>query len=795
MNLGTICQLPKETTSLIASTQIITSVSTAVKELVENSLDAGSKNIQVKLKNYGLDSIEVKDDGFGISCENVHKMFLAGYTSKISQFEDLGKLNSYGFRGEALAALCRIASVTITTKTNSDTLAMTYTIDSNGIPVSSKPSHITKGTIVAVNNLFGTLPVRKQYLSSKKKLAEELKKVEKTVQMLAVIKPELRLTLVHDNSNIFQKLSVKDLKQSFMQVFGLKLACQMEYLTDTSDQIIIDLIIPKKNLENVENLLTTSNSSMFIYINGRPISHKNITKIVMEHISLNFNLEPSNKTCISLVSISIPPSELDINLEPNKTRVLIKNEKKLISTLDDLLSTFYQHKIDRPEPEVQEIASDDDEIETQSKRPRLDPAENLLILQSRDEEFREKNSSWDLEIIGDIIPSPEKPKTICSQINSQNCTLTTDKEVKELNDALKGDVGGGVNKFNSEIKYIVDPKLTGLEKKILPEWPTRVLPEKSPVKVTSAMFEAWSTGNVETGKGRLEGGAKLLVPEVKEIPTKKIPTKKQTVLPDIFQSKNSAPKKIKKKPIRKEIQIQISLQKIFNLKNLKLQPTDKIKLLGQLKPSGNWLYLNGDEIGHVRHLGLQELIISQKMLANHSVPLKPIDKPILINEEILGIEFWKDLVSMETEHDPMTDRHVVKEEVVGMNGFRLELEKEEASGNFLRGFITQTASTIPHYGIMELKDVIALYLKVKENGGGLVDCRITPVRNYIFNESIRISQQSPRLVDRDEVQNLIDTYQCYLKHLPPQCLHSKDIFVPIYQLQDALSQSLISSQC
>lgn len=114
---------------------------------------------------------------------------------------------------------------------------MTYTIDSNGIPVSSKASHITKGTIIAVNNLFGNLPVRKQYLSSKKRLGEELKKVELVVQTLAVIKPELRLVLIHNNNNIFQKHSVKDLKQSFMQVFGLKLACQMEYLTETVDEV------------------------------------------------------------------------------------------------------------------------------------------------------------------------------------------------------------------------------------------------------------------------------------------------------------------------------------------------------------------------------------------------------------------------------------------------------------------------------------------------------------------------------------------------------------------------------
>lgn len=91
MNERTVQQLPENTVKLITSTQVITSVSTAVKELVENSIDAGAKVIQVRLENYGLDLIEVKDDGSGVSYDNVQRMFLPGYTSKIKQFEDLGE--------------------------------------------------------------------------------------------------------------------------------------------------------------------------------------------------------------------------------------------------------------------------------------------------------------------------------------------------------------------------------------------------------------------------------------------------------------------------------------------------------------------------------------------------------------------------------------------------------------------------------------------------------------------------------------------------------------------------------
>ena len=90
MNKTTVEKLPSATVKLLTSSQVITSVSTAVKELLENSIDAGGKTIQVRLENYGLDLIEVKDNGLGVSYDNVQKMFLPGYTSKIKQFEDLG---------------------------------------------------------------------------------------------------------------------------------------------------------------------------------------------------------------------------------------------------------------------------------------------------------------------------------------------------------------------------------------------------------------------------------------------------------------------------------------------------------------------------------------------------------------------------------------------------------------------------------------------------------------------------------------------------------------------------------
>ena len=140
-------------------------------------------------------------------------------------------LNTYGFRGEALAAICKLSKVSISTKTSTDTLAMTYIIDENGVPLSSKPTHLNNGTSITITNLFSNLPVRKSYLSVKKRLADDLKKTEIIVQSLSLIHPELNVSLIHNKCIVWKKNSVKGLKQSFMQVASLKTVSKMDHIS------------------------------------------------------------------------------------------------------------------------------------------------------------------------------------------------------------------------------------------------------------------------------------------------------------------------------------------------------------------------------------------------------------------------------------------------------------------------------------------------------------------------------------------------------------------------------------
>ncbi|KAK6639344.1 hypothetical protein RUM43_007616 [Polyplax serrata] len=513
MSGNTVKQLPPDTVKLITSTQIVTSVSTTVKELFENAIDAGATIIQVRLDNYGLDLIEIKDNGSGISYDNVQRMFLPGYTSKIREFEDLGNLRSYGFRGEALAAICKVAKITLTTKTCLDTLAMTYDIDSTGLPLSSKPTHLNNGTVLTVTHLFSNLPVRRMHLSSKKKMVEELKKTEQTVQSLSLIHPELNVSLVHNKCIVWKKNSVRCLKQSFMQVVSLKTVSKMDHINNLINKINIDLIVPKKNLEEPSELFTNSINGIYVYVNKRPVTCKTLSQPVQEHIFYHFNsLDITQKYSVCLISVNIPPQLIDINLEPNKTKVLLKNELDIIKILDETLLNYYNNgnfhctalkEITCEEnvgEQVENLSTtlDDSVEEHLLKRPRLEPERQEKPPGRSIDRFIKKN--WQVDIINEDtattgvtntvkISGPTRdpsdaPQSLCSQINKGNCVLTTVEEVTQLNTLLDDQHFQSVitlNNKNSAATRLMERnelQTPQIEKRTLPEWPVRNAPKE-----------------------------------------------------------------------------------------------------------------------------------------------------------------------------------------------------------------------------------------------------------------------------------------------------------------------------
>ena len=233
-------------------------------------------------EGWGLEKIEVRDNGIGVSADDVPFVGQAHYTSKLNTDKDLETLITYGFRGEALGSLCALSNVMFTTKTTSDSVAICYTLNCNGKIVASKPAPASCGTTVTACNLFKNMPVRKQFYGNTKKCREELKKVEDLVIAFALIQPQLRILLRHNKSVVWQKSKVTNYRTALISVLGASVFSQMEqvHCVDEQDGCGLEILgyLPKVGSDS--NMMSRVGSDRcFIYVNDRPVVFKQVLQV------------------------------------------------------------------------------------------------------------------------------------------------------------------------------------------------------------------------------------------------------------------------------------------------------------------------------------------------------------------------------------------------------------------------------------------------------------------------------------------------------------------------------------
>ncbi|KAF6115568.1 PMS1-like protein 1, mismatch repair system component [Phyllostomus discolor] len=335
-------QLSAATVRLLSSSQTITSVVSVVKELIENSLDAGATSIDVKLENYGFDKIEVRDNGEGIKATDAPVMAVKYYTSKISSHEDLENLTTYGFRGEALGSICCVAEVLITTRTAADNFSTQYVLDGSGQIISQKPSHLGQGTTVTALKLFKNLPVRKQFYATAKKCKDEIKKVLDLLISYGILKPDLRILFIHNKAVIWQKTRVSDHKMALMSVLGTAVMGNMDSFQYHSEESQIHLsgFLPKCDADHSLTSLSTPERS-FIFINNRPVHQKDILKLIRHYYNLKCLKESTRLYPIFVLKIDVPTANVDVNLTPDKSQVLLQNKESVLIALENLMTTCY----------------------------------------------------------------------------------------------------------------------------------------------------------------------------------------------------------------------------------------------------------------------------------------------------------------------------------------------------------------------------------------------------------------------------------------------------------------------
>jgi len=327
----------------ICSGQVILDLATAIKELVENSLDAQAKSIEIRFKEYGIQSVEVIDDGTGIHNNDYESLALKYHTSKLSSFEDLTEINSFGFRGEALSSLCALSKLVVSTCTQEEIPAGTkLEFDSHGRLIKKSPIARERGTTVFLQALFESVPVR--HREFKKNIKREFGKALVLLQAYSIICENVRITCTNQlNNNTKTKVLTtsgnNDIRDNIANIFGAKVLTQIIPL-NIHVNIKLDMRLQKNEYDDESEGYTAhiigyiskpvkgygrgSNDRQYYFINGRPCNLPKMAKAINElYKSFNTYQYP-----FVVIDFRLAKSSYDVNVSPDKRTIFIHNENK-----------------------------------------------------------------------------------------------------------------------------------------------------------------------------------------------------------------------------------------------------------------------------------------------------------------------------------------------------------------------------------------------------------------------------------------------------------------------------------
>lgn len=312
--------LSKELSELIAAGEVVERPASAVKEMVENSLDAGAKRITVEIERGGITYIRITDDGSGIAREDVKTAFLRHATSKIKSQKDLESIKTLGFRGEALASLSAVARVEMLTKTADEEYGTHYVIE-GGEEVLTEDSGCPKGTTIIVRDLFYNTPARMKFL---KKDATEGAAVAGVVARVAISNPGVCFKFIRDGKQVFLTPADGELKSAIYGVLG------KEYCKDLLEVNGEGGAIKVRGYCSAPFACRASRSGQYIYLNGRLVISKTVIAAAEQAYKNSIMV---GKFPAFVLFVDMPYESVDVNVHPAKTEVRFADEKAVFSAV------------------------------------------------------------------------------------------------------------------------------------------------------------------------------------------------------------------------------------------------------------------------------------------------------------------------------------------------------------------------------------------------------------------------------------------------------------------------------
>ena len=312
--------------------------SSVVKEMIENSLDAGAKNITIEIKNGGSTYIRITDDGCGIERDDVRKVFISHATSKISKKDDLNSIATLGFRGEAMASISAVSKVELLTKAENEEIGTRYEI-AGGEELEFDDAGCPNGTTIVVRDIFFNTPARMKFL---KKDVTEGNQVAGIVDRMAISHPEISFRFIRDGKQVLITSGNGDLKSTVYSVLGKEMSDSLMSVDYSFNDMRITGFVSKPTASR------KSRAGQYFYINNRIVKSKT-AMAALEQAYKNTIMVGRFPACV--LNIELNPAQVDVNVHPAKTEVRFANEKPIFDLVYYAVKTAIEN--DRTVKEVE----------------------------------------------------------------------------------------------------------------------------------------------------------------------------------------------------------------------------------------------------------------------------------------------------------------------------------------------------------------------------------------------------------------------------------------------------------
>lgn len=311
--------LPDSVANQIAAGEVVQRPSSIVKEMVENSIDAGAQNIQVLVVDGGKTVVQIIDDGKGMSETDARMAFERHATSKIFQASDIYNLTTMGFRGEALASIAAVAHIDLKTRRKEDELG-TYVHVAGSEIEAQEPVACPVGSNFSVSNLFYNIPARRKFLKSNQ---TELTNIVRDFERIVLVHPEITFTM-HNNGVEMYRLPATSVRQRIIDIFGKKINTELLPVDVETSLVTITGYVAKPEASKKKGQHT------FFFVNGRYMRHPYFHSAVMKAYE---NIIPAGENVSYFVYLSVDPSTIDVNVHPTKTEIKFDNEQAIWQVL------------------------------------------------------------------------------------------------------------------------------------------------------------------------------------------------------------------------------------------------------------------------------------------------------------------------------------------------------------------------------------------------------------------------------------------------------------------------------